>query len=974
MGFAYFCDMMLKEQSMRKYLCLLAVYLMTMPLWPQNATVVKELKLKNGFTVWLNEDHAQPKVYGAVVVKAGAKDCPGTGIAHYFEHLLFKGTDKIGTVDYAAERVWLDSIAVQYDVLAQTKDDRRRLEIQRKINEFSMKAADYAIPNEFESLISMYGGTGLNAYTSFDETVYYNTFSPQYIAQWCELNAERLVSPVFRLFQGELETVYEEKNMYADQMLVQAAEAAQRYALAGTPYAEPILGTTESLKNPRLSEMRTFYEQYYVASNMGLMLCGDIHADSLEALLERTFGRIRSGKAPEHETSVMRNLKGREELKIKLPIPIVKAGGYVFKAPSEHSADYATFQVMSALLSNEAKTGLLDSLSHAHRLMMAMAQGYDFKDFSVYGFGFVPKIPFGSKRKADALCWEQVDKLRNGVFSTDALDAVKLGLRRKHSLSLEGIEGRSKAMINAFSHGLTWEDVLAQDRMLAAVTRDDVVNVARKYFNDDSLKVSKKFGRYTKERVSQPGYKPVTPKNAGKKSAYAMELATMPYEQVAPKLLDFEKDARCRQLGKLVNLYTVGNPVNDIFRLQLVFRRGTWHDRRMEAMAQYVNSIGTQLHGKQQLARALQQVGASLSVSASSGYVMVSLTGFDEQLKPALALLQEFLAKPKVDVKKYDDLLKSVKIDERSFLKDNSDIADAVFEKVEFGNRSSCLQRLSAKELKCIKPVELVALFKDVQHEQLDIFYSGTLDDEEVERAVREYVDIRQVDKPWKYVSRQLCTYDEPCVFIYDHPSARQTIVGSYQSAGALPDAVERMKFQLWGNYFGGGMSSVMFQDIREFRSYAYSVYGSALFPDLKMCPTDPCAYITRMGTQADKAMQALSVLDTLLADMPIRETNLAAARQHIISRINNGYPAFRTIARMIAHDKLLGYTEDPDLHTVSVLPTLELQDMENIYEQRIKNRPKAMIVVGDKRSLDMEKLRKWGTVVELKASDVYNK
>lgn len=250
--------------------------------------------LSNGMTVWLNEDHAQPKVFGAVVVKAGAKDCPNSGIAHYLEHLLFKGTQKIGTTDYAKEKPWLDSISAQYDRLARTTDATRRLAIQRHINDLSIRAADYAIPNEFGNLIDRFGGTGLNAYTSFDETVFHNAFSPQYIRQWCELNAERMRDPVFRLFQGELETVYEEKNMYTDNLLASTAEKAQQIALAGTPYAYPIIGATDSLKNPRLTEMMRFFRERYVPANMGLILCGDIRADSLRPLLERTFGTLQA--------------------------------------------------------------------------------------------------------------------------------------------------------------------------------------------------------------------------------------------------------------------------------------------------------------------------------------------------------------------------------------------------------------------------------------------------------------------------------------------------------------------------------------------------------------------------------------------------------------------------------------------------------------------------------------------------------
>ena len=240
---------------------------------------VKELTLSNGMTVWLNEDHSQPKVFGAVVVKAGAKDCPNTGIAHYFEHIMFKGTDRIGTIDYEKERPWLDSISAQYDLLSKTKDDAERTRIQMHINELSLKAADYAIPNEFNRLISKYGGSGLNAGTGHDLTYYHNSFLPQFLEQWCWLNSERLIKPVFRGFQGELENVYEEKNRAAD-ALGDAQEKIFSAVFKTQPYAYPLIGSTESLKNPRLSDMAAFFKKYYVASNMGLILCGDINPDS----------------------------------------------------------------------------------------------------------------------------------------------------------------------------------------------------------------------------------------------------------------------------------------------------------------------------------------------------------------------------------------------------------------------------------------------------------------------------------------------------------------------------------------------------------------------------------------------------------------------------------------------------------------------------------------------------------------------
>ena len=269
--------------------------------------------LGNGMQVWLNEDHSTPTVMGMVVVRAGAKDCPDTGIAHYFEHMMFKGTDRIGTADYAAEKPLLDSIERHYSLLKDAPSEEARHAILKKINEFSVAAARYAVPNEFSNLISEFGGSGLNAWTSFDNTVYHNTFASGNMEPWLELNSERLLNPVFRLFQSELETVYEEKNMYSDALGGEALERAQERAFRPHPYARPIIGTTENLKNPDLHAMREFYGKYYVGGNMALILSGDFDAETTLPLIEKYFSaspreRLRLWKCPlrRHSTDAKR--------------------------------------------------------------------------------------------------------------------------------------------------------------------------------------------------------------------------------------------------------------------------------------------------------------------------------------------------------------------------------------------------------------------------------------------------------------------------------------------------------------------------------------------------------------------------------------------------------------------------------------------------------------------------------------------
>ena len=947
----------------------------------QHRLEVTSFRLSNGMTVWVNVDPSQPKVYGAVVVKAGAKDCPNSGIAHYLEHLLFKGTEHIGTTDYAAEKPWLDSISAQYDRLARTTDAQARLSIQQHINALSIQAAQYAIPNEFSNLISLYGGTGLNAYTSFDETVFHNTFSPQYLRQWCELNAERLRDPVFRLFQGELETVYEEKNMYADNLLAATAEKAQQQALAGTPYAFPILGATDSLKNPRLSEMMRFFRTYYVPENMGLMLVGDIRTDSLQTLLEHTFGRLApyGEPMPARQKTVLQNFRGKPALRLKVPIPIVKIGGYVWQAPRDDSPDYLPFKVMTRLLLNSDGTGLIDSLHTAGKLFFSRGTGYAFKDFSAWGFGFVPNLPFGSRKKAEQRCLEQIDRLKRGDFPQAALDAEKLNLSRDMAMAMETVNGRSSAMINAYSHHLTWDDVVEQSKRVAQVSRDDIMRVAREYLNDESLKIVKKFGRYAKEHISQPGYKPVKPKHAGEKSEYARQLMAEPVQEVEPHLIaldslqrDTADGATTTQLSSLAHLYTVRNPMNDVFSLQVIFRRGSDNDRRLAVLADYLGEIGTTRHSKRQFAQLLRSQGATLTAKASAQSMTLTLTGIESRFDEAISLLHEFLTCPQADAKRMKHLIKAAKMDKATFFKENWQIALAAIQKVSRGNDAPYISHLTPQEMKAIGSDNLVSLFKDLQQWQTDIVYCGTKDAKEIEKSVRRCINIADIRHAHEPVRSSLQPVTENTVYIYDNPSARQTAVGCYQQTPAMPTSADRARMALWGNYFGGGMQSVTFQEIREFRALAYYAHGSLLLPELKTQPDAPCGYVTLAGTQADKAMETTLLIDSLLDNMPVNETNVAPARQNIINSINNSYPAFRNLGRTVSDLRLTGYDHDPNGDLAEALKGMQITDVKDFYTHNIQHRPKAFIIVGNKKYLDMNKLAKLGRIVKLKKKDIY--
>ena len=942
----------------------------------QNSSVlkVKEARLSNGMTIWLNEDHSQPKVYGAVVVKAGAKDCPNTGIAHYFEHILFKGTEEIGTTDYRSEKPWLDSISAKYDQLAATKDEATRLLIQKDISRLSQKAGEYAIPNEFNRLISKYGGSALNAGTSWDYTFYHNIFTPQYIAQWCQLNSDRLINPVFRLFQGELETVYEEKNMYADDMMSSAMEKMFLELFQDRPYAYPVIGSTENLKNPKLSEMRDFYKKYYVACNMGLVLCGDFDSGNIMPLLEKTFGRIPRGVEPPHVKSPLPDIKTERTVEIKIPVPLVSIEMLAFKTPTAYEKDANAIDLAFKLLSN-GQAGMLDSLTNEGAFLMAMAQAVSLNDA---GCGLMIVVPnlLASKKKAEGLCMNQVGRIVKGDFSDEMFNTLKLETIRESNRQLETISDRAEKMVEVMASGHTWQDYLDKVNAIRSLTKSDVVATANKYLNAPFVRFKKKNGEYAKDKVTQPDYKPVVPKNKNAESEYAKRLAAMPVPDRTPRMIDFVRDASAIPLNDHATLYTVKNPVNDLFQLELTYNRGLQADKRLSATAELLSLIGTDSLTRQQLEKSLQTLGASFAVDAGKDMFKIMLTGIDEHFDATVALLGHFLSRAQSNDKSVDKVKSLAKADSKSFGSDNKDVLRALMEKVQFGDNSSYLTHLAFSEMKKMSGKEMMDALKEVFASACYVVYSGTLKDVQVKGTISKYLPVSQSSRPYVNYGNDYLAYDQPMVYVYDMPKSRQTLFFTYDQLQAMPTFDKRIQAQLLDSYIGGGMSSVLFQEVREFRSMAYSTGSVFRARSLKKNPNSPTAFLTVVGTQGDKAMDAISLVDSLLRSMPSNEHNFTVARQEMINNIDTNYPSFREIGESVAQLNWKGYDADPNTHVVELANAVTFDDIMSLYKSSIQNHQSHRVlgIVGNIKKLDMKTLEKYGKVVVVKPEEIYKK
>lgn len=937
-----------------------------------NALKVKEYRLENGLTVWLNEDHSQPKVFGAVVVKAGAKDCPDTGIAHYFEHMMFKGTDRIGTLDYESEKVLLDSIAMKYDELAMTEDTAARARLQKEINELSIRSSEYVIPNEFNRLINRFGGSGLNAATSYDATIYFNTFSPQYMVQWAEINSERLINPVFRLFQSELETVYEEKNMYGDFIGGQVMDTLMARYFGPHPYAYPIIGSTKNLKNPRLTEMHKFFEDYYVASNMALILSGDFDAQQVMPILEKAFSRIRSGNAPKQEKVMLPPFNGRETMKVKFPIPFIKAMGLGFRGVSANHEDQVALNIAVNLLNNANGTGYLDKLMVEHKLMGALAINESMNEAGILAVAIMPKLLIQSYSSAEKMVWDEINRVKNGDFSDEMFNSLKLEQKRQYASSLENIDSRATIMMNLFSQGKSWNDYLNEVARIESITKEDVVRVAQKYFSNNYLCVTKSTGKYPKDNLPKPAFSPVVPRNADASSSYAKQLEKIPEQQVAPRIIDFEKDVKTSKLTPLVTLYTTPNPLNDIFTLNISYGIGALEQPELMQLTNYLQLLGTESLSFEQFRSRLQSIGSTLAFDVTPDAFVMKVTGFDNHIDETMKLVGDFIRHAKADDKKLRQIVDDAKVSEKAFFKSGDNVASALLEQVKYGDQSRYLRKLSLSQIKKLKGKDMLAIYDKVRSVQCDLHYCGTLPVEKVIGTIRQHLPLERTtvasNSPYY---RELKQYDRPTVFFIDMPDMAQSIVYGYVKGDPVDDKASRHASRLFSVYFGGDMSSLMFQEIREFRSFAYRTSGRYQLPNHAHKGTAG-SFTAMLSTQSDKTLDALGVLDSLIRKMPLKPERMEAVKQTLVNRINNDYPPFRNLSEKVASARMEGFDRDPAEEFLRDIATMDMQDISRFYREQISGRPVVYVIAGNRKHIDMKKLAEYGTIIKVKKKDIY--
>ena len=638
---------------MKRFFLFSLCFLLSISLFAQHAEF-QRLRLSNGLDVVLCEDHSQPKIYGAVCVHVGAKNDPAdnTGMAHYLEHLMFKGTNQIGTINWDAEKVYLDSIDVLYDQVHDITDEAQRNEILLKINQLSNKATEYAIPNEVDVILGKMGGEDVNAFTSNDVTCYHNAFPSNQLEKWLMVYAERFRHPVFRLFQSELEAVYEEYNMYQDQPVSVFMEDALTAAYGEHPYGRPVIGYQKHLKNPQTSAMQKFFGQYYIPENMTLVLVGDFNAKEIQPLLEKHMGKLQNELA-NGSNDIKRNEDGCVNTDLQMEIaPFkghqiqtvsetpVKMGVIGFQTIGAQNPDAYLLDVLSGLLSNSSETGLLDQLNNENKVMASGAFNYGMLEKGMFAFFYVPKIIGQSHEDAEAFIFAAIDSLKKGNYSNALFEAVKKECLRDYLTGLESLGGKFETALSLVMDKQDFNSFYAREERIRNLSKDELVSLANQYFGDDCLIFRSNTGIKKQEKLQKPSWKPVVAKNTESKSEFAQSIEKMSVKDIKPQQINFNENVTIQRIGEDYTLYASKNPINDLFSLNIAFNYGNLMNPLLEPAIKYINLQGTEGVSFNEFQLQLQQMGATMDIYSTDEEIRISITGFDNNLNWQYQILE----------------------------------------------------------------------------------------------------------------------------------------------------------------------------------------------------------------------------------------------------------------------------------------------------------------------------------------------
>lgn len=931
--------------------------------------------LDNGLKVYMSVNKDRPRIEAHIAVRVGGKNDPAetTGLAHYFEHLMFKGTDKFGTTDYEAEKPLLDSIEAAFEVYRKTTDPDMRLEIYGKIDSLSYVASGYAIPNEYDKLMAAIGAQGTNAYTGNDQTVYTENIPSNQVENWCKIQAERFQNPVIRLFHTELETVYEEKNMSLTQDSRKVFERAFEALYPNHPYGtQTILGTQEHLKNPSITNIKEYYRTWYVPNNIAICMCGDLDPDKTIRLIDKYFGSWApnnelpqlSFPVPEKLTATKRiEVLGNESPNITL----------AWQAPGMNSKETMVYNILCEVLYNGV-CGLVDlDLLQTQKILGFVGGQYGLAEHAPFIMRGYPKEGQKLEEVRDLMLLE-LNKLRTGNFDSTMMRSIINNYELSIMSALENNRSIVDLLVDAHVNNMDWQQCVDNFTKIDKVTKNDITEFACKYLLDNNyVEVYKLQGVDPEQKtIAKPHITPIQT-NRDSASAYLTAIQNSDVPPIEPVFVDFEKDLEIHHIyADSVELLYKQNTCNGRFTLSYRYDYGSDSNNSLGIANSYLSYLGTDSLSPDEINRQFYALACNWNLSIGADRSALTISGLARNMEPAMRLVEHILYNAQPD----EDILSQLKADILRSRADNKLNQSANFSALQqyliYGPQPA-KEVLANKQIQKLTSKGLLDALRFLFDCAQTITYYGPLSAEDVSASICSIhrIPAEPVNefKGLEYQKYPMQKVTENSVTIAPYP-AKQIYMYAYSNNGREYDAGMQPIITLYNEYFGGGMNGIVFQEMREARGLAYTARSGVNSPSRLGRNYTFYRYI---ATQNDKMMDALRAFDQITDSMPQSDKAFNLAKENLLTSLRTGRTIKESVISSYLSCRDLGLTEPLNRMMYEKIQGYTLQDIVDFQQKYITGRKYHIGILGTAKELDLKSLEKeYGPITHVTAEQIF--